>query len=107
MEFFCSLLPGSSEPLQIVDGDDVVYEEIDDYDEFVEEEIDQFPASTNGNKCINSLPQPSAEMANPLSIQVDPVSDSINLTTTIDYSKTLFKLKTFRLNIYHQWDLRG
>lgn len=70
MEFFCSLLPGSNEPLQIIDGEDVVYEEIEDY----AEEIDQFPTNSNSDNSITILPQPTAEMANPLTIEVDPVS---------------------------------
>ncbi|XP_044272362.1 mitogen-activated protein kinase kinase kinase 7-like [Tribolium madens] len=71
MEVICSLLPGAEEPLQIIDGDDVVYEEIEEYEDCVEE-VDQFPVSTNGDNCVKSLPQPSAEMCQPLSLKISP-----------------------------------
>jgi hypothetical protein len=73
MEVICSLLPGADEPLQIIDGDEVVYEEIEEYEPY-SEQIEQFPASTNGDNGVKSLPQPSAELSQPLSLEIDPVS---------------------------------
>jgi mitogen-activated protein kinase kinase kinase 7 len=71
MEVICSLLPGADEPLQIIDGDEVVYEEIEEYEPY-SEQIEQFPASTNGDNGVQSLPQPSAELSQPLSLEIDP-----------------------------------
>jgi hypothetical protein len=71
MEVICSLLPGADEPLQIIDGDEVVYEEIEEYEPY-SEQIEQFPASTNGDNGVKSLPQPSAELSQPLSLEIDP-----------------------------------
>ncbi|RZB39257.1 mitogen-activated protein kinase kinase kinase 7 [Asbolus verrucosus] len=71
MEVICSLLPGADEPLQIIDGDEVEYEEIEEYEAFPEE-IEQFPANTNGDNGVKSLPQPTPDMSQPLNLEIDP-----------------------------------
>ena len=71
MEVICSLLPGAEEPLQIIDGDEVIYE-MEEY-EVYPDEVDQFPASTNGDNGVTSLPQPTSDMLLPLSVEVEPV----------------------------------
>ncbi|XP_063916019.1 mitogen-activated protein kinase kinase kinase 7-like isoform X2 [Zophobas morio] len=70
MEVICSLLPGAEEPLQIIDGDEVIYE-MEEY-EVYPDEVDQFPASTNGDNGVTSLPQPTSDMLLPLSVEVEP-----------------------------------
>lgn len=73
MEIICSLLPGGDKPLLTLDGDDVVYEEIEDLANCVEQ-VNPFPETTNGDNCVRSLPQPNAEMCQPLNLEIDPVS---------------------------------
>lgn len=80
MEIICSLLPGANKPIQpsnynCDESDDIQEEdEEEEYDDTEVEEIFNNTMNTNGDNAVRTLPQPTRDFLNPLTVECDPVN---------------------------------